>query len=370
MSREKEGMDQTGEGSNNQHAALPSTETRPSTFMSRIYHPLGFTKGHNFGLFVVFAGALMGFTLARLPFLDIDGVFCSNSAGLSPATSATRHAAPGECFYYSAAGSLERVGIIIHLATVLPAAFLACFQFVPAIRRRWPAAHKANGYAVLLLSTVGAASAFLVARRAFGGTLATQTGVGLLGIAFLASLALAYANIRRRQIEQHRAWMLRAWFYAGSIVTARLIMFLAAYMVTAVGGYYMAEPCAKVASLVGGRDVMLARYPECAAFYSGANPDQHALVTASMTLGRAESVGAAIDLNFGAAMWLALALHAVGIEIYLHLTPAEAERLRQRSYQRQLESGMLNPGQAGLTADRLGDADKWRPDASREGAQD
>ncbi|KAL8339420.1 hypothetical protein RB601_005810 [Gaeumannomyces tritici] len=363
MPREKEDMD--GESSA-QNPALPS-ETRSSTaptpqksFMGRIYHPLGFTKAYNFGLFVVFAGALMGFTLARLPFLDIDGVFCSNSAGSSPASSATRHAAPGECFYYSAAGSLERIGIIIHLATVLPAAFLACFQFVPAIRRR-TAAHRANGYVVLLLSTVGAASAFPVARRAFGGTLATQTGVGFLGIAFLASLALAYANIRRRQIEQHRAWMLRAWFYAGSIVTARLIMFLAAYVVTAVGGYYMPEPCAKVASLVGGRDAMLARYPECAAFYSGTNPDQHALVAASMTLGRPESVGAAIDLSFGAAMWLALALHAVGIEIYLHLTPAEAERLRQKSYQRQLESGMANPGQAGLTADRLGDADKWRP---------
>ena len=32
----------------------------------------------------------------------------------------------------------------------------------------------------------------------------------------------------------------------------------------------------------------------------------------------------------------------------LHLTPKESERLRQVSYQRQLEAGFRNPGHAGL----------------------
>lgn len=59
------------------------------------------------------------------------------------------------------------------------------------------------------------------------------------------------------------------------------------------------------------------------------------------------------------ALWLALAIHAIGVEIYLHLTPKEAQRLRQVSYQRQLEAGMKNPGSAGLTADRLGDAEEF-----------
>lgn len=45
----------------------------------------------------------------------------------------------------------------------------------------------------------------------------------------------------------------------------------------------------------------------------------------------------------------------------MHLTPKEAERLRCVSYQRQLEAGMKDPGCAGLTADRLGDSDKWIP---------
>jgi len=45
----------------------------------------------------------------------------------------------------------------------------------------------------------------------------------------------------------------------------------------------------------------------------------------------------------------------------LRLTPHEHERLRIVSYQRRKEAGMRNPGRAGLTADRLGDALLWEP---------
>ena len=45
----------------------------------------------------------------------------------------------------------------------------------------------------------------------------------------------------------------------------------------------------------------------------------------------------------------------------LRLTPAETERLRNVSYQRQIEAGMRDPGRAGLTTDRLGDAPRWAP---------
>jgi hypothetical protein len=45
----------------------------------------------------------------------------------------------------------------------------------------------------------------------------------------------------------------------------------------------------------------------------------------------------------------------------LRLTPRETQRLRQVSYEKQLEAGMKNPGYAGLTAERIGDADPWIP---------
>jgi hypothetical protein len=43
----------------------------------------------------------------------------------------------------------------------------------------------------------------------------------------------------------------------------------------------------------------------------------------------------------------------------LKLTPRETQRLRQVSYEKQLEAGMKNPGSAGFTVERFGDADPW-----------
>ena len=66
-------------------------------------------------------------------------------------------------------------------------------------------------------------------------------------------------------------------------------------------------------------------------------------------------------MSFGMAMWVAIFLHLAGVEIYLALTPRESERLKQVRYERQMERGMKNPGSAGLTADRIGDAEEWTP---------
>jgi hypothetical protein len=43
------------------------------------------------------------------------------------------------------------------------------------------------------------------------------------------------------------------------------------------------------------------------------------------------------------------------------MTPAESERLRMVSYEKQLEAGFEHPGSAGLTVDRWGDAPVWKP---------
>lgn len=58
---------------------------------------------------------------------------------------------------------------------------------------------------------------------------------------------------------------------------------------------------------------------------------------------------------------MSLFLHMVGVEVYLALTPAESERLKVVSYEKQLEAGFENPGNAGLTAERWGDAAAWAP---------
>ena len=58
---------------------------------------------------------------------------------------------------------------------------------------------------------------------------------------------------------------------------------------------------------------------------------------------------------------MSLFLHMVGVEAYLALTLAESGRLKVVSYEKQLEAGFENPGNAGLTAERWGDAIAWAP---------
>jgi hypothetical protein len=159
----------------------------------------------------------------------------------------------------------------------------------------------------------------------------------------------------------------------------RIILILSA-LIFSDDGYVIPMPCAKVSYLMGSEAKTLATYPECQSYFSHQDANKLVLVPASMH-GNGSNAAAALSLGFGAAFWLAFTMHAVGVEIYvsdndrildaanlsqLHLTPAEADRLRNVSYQRQLEAGMKHPGRAGLTADRLGDASLWVPQDRRE----
>lgn len=139
--------------------------TRPpaNAFVAKartLYNPVGFSRGYNFVLFFIFAGALMGFTLSRFPYINFYRVYCGNDS-------------LGECYY-------GQLGLILHLAGILPAAFLACFQFVPVIQHKLLILHRINGYVILLLSMAGTAGGIMAAKHAFGGELSTRLIAGVL----------------------------------------------------------------------------------------------------------------------------------------------------------------------------------------------
>ncbi|RAR08922.1 hypothetical protein DDE83_005759 [Stemphylium lycopersici] len=257
------------------------------------------------------------------------------------------------------------MGILLHLAGVLPAGLIAIAQFTPFIRHRWIIVHRIGGYTALLLYVIGLAGAFMIVRHAFGGGLDVQGCIGVLGFGTAVCFIISYINIKRLQIEKHRAWMLRGWFYAGSIITSRLIMIIAVQII-ANQGYYIVWTCAKIAATIPEEVDLATSYPTCATYIIGTDPEAVSSVAVNFGTGNSANTGAALDEAFGMALWLALAMHAVGVEVYLHLTPREAQRLRQVSHQRQVEAGMRNLGSAGLTADQLGDANKWFPEAQSE----
>jgi hypothetical protein len=308
-------------------------------FLRKVYNPIGFKKGYNAILSFITLGYLAGFCLSQVQKFNVWGYWAYDNG-------------PGETWAYTANGVLYKVSVTMHIVTVMPAGLLVVLQFIPIIRYKALLFHRLNGYLVMFLVLIYSVTGIIISHVSFGGDFATQAFAGAFGVAVILSTALAYINIKRLQIEQHRAWMMRAWVYASSIITLRIIQIIAASIIGGVPDQYRALPCEQINS-VGGRAAET--FPTCAS-------DQSAWVAVKMDMGGpgVAEIMAALQGTFGGAGLLAFILHAIGIELYLHFTPAEAERLRGVSYKRQLERGFRHPGSAGLTSDRLGDAE-WSP---------
>ncbi|KAK3714027.1 hypothetical protein LTR37_008056 [Vermiconidia calcicola] len=296
------------------------------SFSRKIYNPLGFKHGYNFPLFVILVGALLGFSLSRFMLLDVGGTFLKGTL-------------PSEVYYYIQ--SRGRIGITMHLGTIMPAAFLACFQFVPVIRHKVILFHRINGYIIILLLFVSNAGVFMIARHAAGGHPHTQTIIGILGTATTISVSLAYYNIKRLRIDRHRAWMLRTWVWAGSIITLRLVLLPAMTIVDKME-FYEAQRCDKIFFGYDSVGVPAAHNPT-AQLYPGCGSDPatskaHVAVPAGSA--GPENVSVGYNLTFGLAAFIALVIHVVGVEVYLHVTPGETERLRVVSRERRAKAGM------------------------------
>ena len=147
-------------------------------------------------------------------------------------------------------------------------------------------------------------------------------------------------------------------------------MICSAVIISKINTYSAIQTCGSVDYLLSpsGRSAAMF-YPQCGFPNATANTEIIVLANIIEPLGP-HSVGAALDLSFGMAMWLAIIIHLVGVEIYLGLTPRESERLRRVSYERQLEAGFSHPGSSGLTSDRWGDAEEWKPKQVQIGSSD
>ncbi|KAJ1310734.1 hypothetical protein OPQ81_009256 [Rhizoctonia solani] len=283
----------------------------------------------------IFGGAMVGFALARYMYLNPSIMIKS--------------IAPGEGYWFQR--GVYHAGILVHVATTLTAGIIAVAQFIPIIRYKAIIVHRTLGYIALFLLVIGTGSAFAIMRRSFGGDLSIQTAVVVLGTMTLSSALLAWINIKRLQIDQHRKWMLRTWFYAGSIITVRIVMIILAQIISAIGQYYTLWHCGEVLYAIDNNSTQLTQfYPMC----TGESSESILVpVPAVWTIGL--TIGSTLRASFGPSVWIGFILHTVGVEIYIHLTPGEAARLRKVSYQRQLEAGMSRPGSMGTTSDRLGD---------------
>lgn len=105
---------------------------------------------------------------------------------------------------------------------------------------------------------------------------------------------------------------------------------------------YVAYSCNVLQFILRDDAGLVARFSTCAPVVDGTNTLGEALQVAvqanfqGASEGRTEELSAALRACFPMAAWLAWALHIIGTEVYLKLTPAESERLRQISYIRQV----------------------------------
>ncbi|KAK3681225.1 hypothetical protein B0T22DRAFT_445441 [Podospora appendiculata] len=215
-------------------------------------------------------------------------------------------------------------------------------------------------YATVFLTLVGAC---MLADSPNEGSIATQASTGIISLAILGALSLAIYNIRQVQIDQHRAWMIRAWVYAGFIITQRIFMIIIPSILTRwpEATRYAVMTCDQVRWIYKPTPELLAiNYPACLPENQATfAPDGMVAIKGLLNPDDRVQSSAGIGVTFVAAGTLAFLMHAFFAELYLALTPREAERLRRVSYQRQLERGFKNPGSAGLVVQRIGDADPW-----------
>jgi uncharacterized membrane protein len=122
----------------------------------------------------------------------------------------------------------------LHLVPGIAFLLLGPFQFMPAIRRRWPAVHRWSGRTFILSGAVVAVTAMVINAifPPVGGAL-KSAAVYLFGMAQIAALAIALRAILRRDIPRHRAWMIRA-FAIGLGVSTMRFYFLPVYLISGI----------------------------------------------------------------------------------------------------------------------------------------
>lgn len=121
-----------------------------------------------------------------------------------------------------AAFNANRPAIYAHIFGAAFALLLGPWQFVPALRARYPKLHRISGRLYLGVGVgIGGVAGFLAALNAFGGW-PSQLGFALLAITWLFTGAMAFARIREGNVSDHRRWMIRNFALTLSAVTLRI----------------------------------------------------------------------------------------------------------------------------------------------------
>jgi uncharacterized membrane protein YozB (DUF420 family) len=131
--------------------------------------------------------------------------------------------APAQLVALDAAFAQKPVLTLLHIVPALVLVILVPFQFSRRFRNRYLRAHRWIGRLCISLGLVIGLSALGLIRNPIGGALEVSA-ILVFDAIFLTSLIKAFVHIRRREIVQHREWIIRAMSVALGVSTVRPIM--------------------------------------------------------------------------------------------------------------------------------------------------
>ena len=115
-----------------------------------------------------------------------------------------------------------RPWLTLHVAGAGTALMVACFQFVPALRRR-RALHRWLGRIYATSCIAGGAAGLVLAFGTTAGPVAAW-GFGLLAPIWIYTTAQGWLAARARRFDEHRRWMIRSFSLTFAAVTLRLYL--------------------------------------------------------------------------------------------------------------------------------------------------
>jgi uncharacterized membrane protein len=110
-----------------------------------------------------------------------------------------------------------------HVVGGAVALIIGAFQVNALLRQRSLARHRWLGRIYVTAVLIAAPSGLVLATVSEGGWIA-HAGFGLLAVLWFATTAMAYGQIRARNIVAHRQWMMRSYALTLAAVTLRLYL--------------------------------------------------------------------------------------------------------------------------------------------------
>ena len=115
-----------------------------------------------------------------------------------------------------------KAAFFVHVFTSMFALAAGFTQFAPDILRRRPQIHRWMGRLYVLDVALVTGPAGLIMARFANGGLSSRIAFGVLAVLWIATTAIAWRCVMRRDFVSHREWMIRSYALTISAVTLRL----------------------------------------------------------------------------------------------------------------------------------------------------